>query len=133
MRSFPLIVLGLALSSCAGQPTTATRTAENQIKLDKLLAGKVAGAPITCLPNYQANDMIRIDDSTIAFKRGSRVYVNHLRGACSNLTSGFYSLVTRSSGQGLCRGDIAEVRDNQTGTIVGACGIGNFIPYSNPG
>jgi hypothetical protein len=126
----PLFALGLAVAGCATQPPTPTRTAEAQVKLDKLIAGKTAGAPITCLPHYRADDMVRIDDSTIAFEQGSRVYVNHLRGECSNLKNNFYALVTRGNGMGLCRGDIAEVRDTSTGTLVGACGLGDFIPYS---
>lgn len=131
MRALPQVVLALALAGCATQPP-APRTAQAQVEFDKLVEGKTAGAPITCLPHYQADDMIRIDDSTIAFKRGSRVYVNHLNGECSNLKNNFYALVTKGNGMGLCRGDIAEVRDVQTGTLVGACGLGDFIPYSKP-
>src|SRR5918996_4439710 len=98
-------LLGLALAGCATQPPAPTRTAESQAELNKLIAGKTAGTPITCLPHYRADNMVRIDDSTVAFKQGSRVYVNHLIGACSSLKSGFYALVTRSNGIGLCRGD----------------------------
>ena len=129
MRSILPAIAGIALVGCATQPP-APRTAQAQVEFDKLVAGKTAGAPITCLPHYEADDMVRIDDSTIAFKRGSRVYVNHLNGECSNLKNSFYALVTKGNGMGLCRGDIAEVRDTQTGTLVGACGIGDFIPYS---
>ena len=132
MRGTPILAFALALAGCATQPQPATRTAEAQAELNKLLAGKTAGAPITCLQHYRANDMIRIDDSTVAFRQGSKIYVNHLRGVCSNLTSSFYALVTRGNGMGLCRGDIAEVRDTSTGTLVGACGLGDFIPYSRP-
>jgi hypothetical protein len=131
MRSICPIVVGLALASCATQPPPP-RTAQAQVQLDKLIAGKRAGAPITCLQHYRADDMVRIDDSTIAFRQGSRVYVNHLNGECSNLSNSFYALVTKGNGMGLCHGDIAEVRDVQTGTLVGACGLGDFIPYSRP-
>ena len=94
-----------------------------------LPSGKNAGAPFTCLQHYHSDDMVRIDESTVAFKQGRRVYVNHLIGACSNLDSSFYALVTKSSGTGLCRGDIAYVQDVSTGTIVGSCAIGDFVPY----
>lgn len=132
MRRIHPILVALVLTGCATQPPATTRTAEAQLKLDKLLAGKNAGAPITCLPHYRADDMVRIDESTVAFEQGSRVYVNHLIGACSNLDNDFYALVTTSNGSGLCRGDIAYVRDVSTGTTVGACAIGDFIPYSRP-
>ena len=97
--------------------------------LNKLIAGKSAGAPFTCLQHYRSDDMVKNDESTVAFKQGRRVYVNHLIGACSNLDSSFYALVTKSSGTGLCRGDIAYVQDVSNGTIVGSCAIGDFVPY----
>ena len=129
MHRIFVIASGFALASCATQPPAPTRTAEAQAELNKLVAGKTAGKPITCLQHYRADDMVRIDESTVAFTRGRQVYVNHLIGACSNLDSNFYALVTKSSGTGLCRGDIAHVQDVSTGTIVGSCAIGDFVPY----
>jgi len=73
---------------------------------------------------------VTIDNSTVAFKNGSTVYVNHLIGECSGLKSGWYTLVTRSSGPGMCRGDIADVADVRTGMVVGSCAIGDFTPYT---
>ena len=130
MRGITITALALTLAGCATQPPAPTRSAEAQAELNKLIAGKTAGAPITCLQHYRANDMVRIDDSTVAFKQGRQVYVNHLIGACSNLDSGFYALVTRSHGSGLCRGDIAHVQDVSNGSIVGSCAIGDFVPYA---
>jgi hypothetical protein len=129
MRGISITAIAVALAGCATQPSAPSRSAEAQAELNKLIAGKTAGTPITCLQHYRANDMVRIDESTVAFKQGRRVYVNHLIGACSNLDSSFYALVTRSNGTGLCRGDIAHVQDVSTGTIVGSCAMGDFVPY----
>jgi hypothetical protein len=129
MRGISITAFAIALTGCATQPPAPTRSAEAQAEFNKLIAGKTAGAPITCLQHYRTNDMVRIDESTVAFKQGRRVYVNDLIGACSNLDSSFYALVTRSNGTGLCRGDIAHVQDVSTSTIVGSCAIGDFVPY----
>lgn len=128
MRGSFIILAGLGLAACAAQPP-ATRSAQAQAKFQQLTAGKMAGAPISCLPTYRAGDMVTIDDSTVVFKQGRTVYVNHMNGGCSGLGSGFYALVTRSSGSGLCRGDIATVTDPSSGFMVGACSVGDFIPY----
>jgi hypothetical protein len=77
--------------------------------------------------------MVTIDDRTIVFKRGRQVYVNHLLGECDGLDSGFYTLVTRSGGSGMCRGDISHVTDVRTGMMVGSCAIGDFVPYAPAG
>jgi hypothetical protein len=132
MRSMSLLLLTAALGACAAGPQPG-RTAEAQAKLDSLLAGKVASQPISCLPHYSAKDMTVIDDGTIVFKNGRTVYRNDFQGgACSNLGRGHYALVTSTPGSGLCRGDIADVRDLSAGISVGSCVLGDFVPYSAP-
>jgi hypothetical protein len=132
MRALSLLLAAGVLTGCATQQPPATRSAEKQAEFEKLVAGKVPGQPISCLPHYRAGNMVPIDDSTVVFKDGSRVYVNHLIGECSLLKSGFYTLVTRSSGTGMCRGDIANVADVSTGSILGSCAIGDWVPYKRP-
>ena len=132
MRAIPLLLAAAAMTGCMTQPPPATRSAEAQAEFQKLTSGKVAGQPMTCLPHYRAGNMVPIDDSTVAFKDGSRVYVNHLIGECSLLKSGFYTLVTHSNGSGLCRGDIASVADVSTGSVLGSCAIGDWTPYYRP-
>jgi hypothetical protein len=107
------------------------RTPREQARLDALLAGKVAGPPVSCLPSRSANNQITIDNNTIAFRDRNRVYVNNLSSGCSNL-SGTYALVVRTTGTGLCRGDIAELADLSSGISVGGCVLGDFIPYTMP-
>ena len=129
MRGSVLVIVGFALAGCMTQPPPATRTAEAQAQFQKLTAGKIAGRPISCLPSYRRTQMVPIDNSTVAFKDGRTVYVNHLIGECSGLRNGWYTLVTRSSGPGMCRGDIAHIADLSTGIVVGTCAIGDFVPY----
>jgi len=134
MRSIPLLVVGAALVACtttaAEQPT---RSAAKQSEYEHLVAGKVAGPPVSCLPTYRQNEMVVIDERTIAFRDGGRrTYVNHMQGACSNL-GGTYALVTRTFGSAqLCRGDIGQVVDLTNHFTVGSCVFGDFVPYTKP-
>ena len=132
MRSMLLLVASAMIVGCAAQPVAPMRTAKAQQRLDELLVGKVAGAPQACLANRQGNDMIVIDDATIAFRQGSRTYVNHLPGGgCPNLAHN--TLITRSfGGSGLCRGEIAQVAHLSTGMTAGSCVLGDFVPYTRP-
>jgi hypothetical protein len=133
MRSISLLLAGATLVSCAAGPQEPTRSAQSVRQYEQLLAGKVAGPPVSCLPSYNANDMVVIDERTVAFKRGSnQVYVNHMQGGCSNLGGG-YALVTKTfGGSGLCRGDVAQVVDIRNRMTVGSCAFGEFIPYTRP-
>ena len=135
MRAIPLLLTAAALAGCTTQPPNPNEAAEAQAKLAQLTAGKVAGAPRTCLPpSLRSRNMVIIDDSTIAFEDGrNRTYVNHLRGACDNLRPGFNTLVVRSGGSGTCSGDIADVADVRTGMTYGSCSLGEFVPYTRAG
>ena len=132
MRSMSLLLLTAALGACATGPEPG-RSAEAQAHLDQLLAGKVAARPISCLPHYRANDMIVIDDGTVAFKSGRTIYRNDFQGgSCPQLGQVNFALVTKTLGSDLCRGDVAEVRDLSAGISVGSCVLGDFVPYSPP-
>jgi hypothetical protein len=136
MRRISLLLLSAAAASCTTAPPSPTRTAQSQAQLQQLIAGKAAEKPISCLPSYNANDMVVIDENTVAFKSGSsRVYVAHMNGPCTNLGgAGNYALLTRNTGGlGLCSGDIAHVVDTSAGMTVGSCSFGEFIPYVRPG
>jgi hypothetical protein len=135
MRVISVLMAGAILASCTTGPPAPTRTAQSQVEYQQLLTGKVAQAPISCLPHYQSGDMRVIDDNTIAFRNGSsRVFVAHMQGGCSNLSQGHNALVTRQFGSAeLCRGDIAQVVDTLSGFTVGSCVFGDFVPYVRPG
>jgi hypothetical protein len=137
MRSVTPLLITAILAGCSATPPreAAIAQANSQARLAKLLAGKVAGAPQSCLPNYRANDMITIDDQTIVFRDGtSRVWVQRPQTPCNLLSAGPYALVTKqTSGLGLCRGDIAQVADTLNHTTVGTCVMSDFVPYTRPG
>lgn len=129
MRISILVAATVGLCACATASEAPQRSASAQRQYDHLLAGRVAGAPEKCLPTYRSNDMTVIDDDTILFRDGRTTYVNHPLGGCNNLHQSGRALVTRNFGPQLCRGDLATVIDNTSGMSVGACSLGDFIPY----
>jgi len=134
MRSIALLLVGAAIVGCAATAAQQPiRTAKDQQRYDQLLAGKVAGPPVSCLPTFHQDDMVVIDEQTVAFRQGSnRVYVNHMQGGCTNL-GGSYALVTKQFGSAqLCRGDIGQVVDLTNHFTVGSCVFGDFVPYTRP-
>ena len=135
MRSLLLIVVA-ALGACSTAADQARYEAKNEAKLQQLLAGRVAGKAQTCLPMLRSHDMVRIDDNTLLFRDGARrIYRSELNGGCYGLGSPSYALVTGTvggAGSQLCRGDIARTVDLSTGTTVGSCVIGDFVPYTRP-
>ncbi|MGE5561951.1 MAG: hypothetical protein ACM3ZV_01435 [Bacillota bacterium] len=136
MRSMSLLITGTILASCtnAPPPPYMARSASGERAYQMAVAGKVPGQPISCLPNYNANDMSIIDGRTVAFRVGSRTtYIMHLSEGCEMAGSGTYALLSRQiGGPGMCRGDIQSVVDTLNHTSVGSCVIQDIVPYTRP-
>ena len=131
MRGVSLLFIAATLAGCSTAPDQP-RSVQAEDQLGRALAGKVALAPVACLPSLRAGDMTVIDDGTILFRHGRTVYRNDLDGGrCTGLGGG-NALLTRQHGQ-LCRGEIAEVVNLNTGTTIGSCVLGDFVPYTTAG
>lgn len=121
------------LGSCATGPAEYTRSPDAQQELDQALAGRVAGKPVSCIPNYRASDMQIIDDWTLLFKDGSTIYLQNPRGGCNGIESRRNILVTTLRGTTqLCSGDINHLVDPVSGIGGGACVFSEFVPYTKP-
>lgn len=140
MRRFTLtctaILAGtLGLAACATAPEPRERSPEAQAHLAKLLDGKTAGTPQSCLSSFRTQDMTVIDERTIIYRDGSnRVWRNDMVGPCSGLGRPGTAIVTRQvSGGTICRGEIAQIIDTAGGFTTGSCAFGDFVPYTGPG
>jgi hypothetical protein len=130
MRILCCLIAGSALGSCTMSPQAPVPNAQAQTTYQRLVDGRVAKAPISCLATYRANDMVVVDDNTVAFRDAGTVYINHPPGGCPQLSSGHTALLTKQyGGPGLCRGDIAEVVDTLNRMTVGSCTLGDFTPF----
>ena len=133
MRSILIALSAAGLAACSTATEPPVRSAEAQARYLKLIEGRVAGAPLSCLASWNADDMRVIDDQTIVFgERSNRVYVANLQSPCDNVGQPGFALVTRTPTSQLCSGDIATVVQTSSGMTAGSCVIGTFTPYSRP-
>ena len=133
LRVSPLIAVGgaLLLTSCSTAPVQETRSPKAARELASALAGRTAGPPVRCLPNYRTTQMNVIDDWTILYRDGRTTYVQNPRGGCRGLDNGSYTMVTRQYGTNqMCDGDFTQLVDLRTGMGGGACVFGPFTPYT---
>jgi hypothetical protein len=134
MRTFPIIAAAVAIAGCTAAPPVP-EGAQADHRLQAMLAGKVAGPPVSCIPGYNsAHATSVIAPGAIAFQvNPGLVYVSNVDGSgCENSSGPNYSLVTKSYGS-LCSGDQVQIRDLQTRALVGACSLAPFVPYRSPG
>lgn len=125
-----LVYILLAASLVAAPAAAVRRTPEEQ--LAKLLDGRVAGKPVSCINlGLTGSDSVKIPGLAMAYRQGSAWYVNRFNDDCKQLRDDTI-LVTRTPGAQLCRGDSAELVSPPSRIPVGACIFADFVPYTLP-
>lgn len=126
-----LLAAGAGAISFSSLPAKESPSAKSAEKLAKALEGRTAGQPAMCVPNLHGQARMQvIDDGTILFRDGSTIYLQRPAGGCPGIESRGYTLVSRKVGQHqICRGDIQQLVELQTGIQGGTCVFSEFIPY----
>lgn len=118
-----LLALAVAAPAVAAGP-------DGEAKLARLIAGRTAGPPRSCIPRFRDDRSQVIEKVGVVFDVGATRYVSRFDGGCDQLTT-FTRLVTRTPTTQLCAGDIADVVTNTPPTInLASCTYGRFVPYT---
>ncbi len=132
MTTLKLIAAPLAAAALLASPTVGAEEkaepTQGEIKLAKLLEGRVAGEPQSCIsvsPNY---DLRVINKTALVYKSGGTIYVNVPRNARS--IDDDDTLVRRTTmGSRVCNTDIITTVDLTSGMYTGNVVLGDFVPY----
>lgn len=126
-RILPISLLAAAAACTPAVPVALSPS--QQAQLGEALAGRSAGPAIACVNQRHLRGNRSIGEAAVLFEGvGSTVYVNRPPGGCPLLNLG-RTLVTRTIGTQLCRGDIVSVVDMTSGMHLGSCALGEFTPY----
>ena len=127
MRPLILLSTALVLASCARPGTPGSSDA-----FARELAGRTAGAPQTCISAMPSQNLRVVDARTIAFDRGSTIYVNRLSSACPSVEPLNTLIVEPSLPGQYCRGD--HIRGNAPGSIIPGptCFLQDWVAYKKP-
>ena len=128
-RLTKITLAAAALAAAATSATAASRDPE--ARLDKLLAGRVAGEPVKCINLRDIQSSEIIDGTAIVYRVGKRLYVNRPRGGAYQLDSDDI-LLTRSVTSQLCRIDTVDLVDRTSRFRTGFVSLGEFVPYTKP-
>lgn len=119
----------LAVLAVPGLSTVAEAKRETpQQRLDKLLAGRVAGEPRDCiyLPGVRSTRVI--DKTAIVYEKGGVLWVNRPTSGASSLDDDDVLVTTTHSSQ-LCSIDIVRLHERSQGFFTGLVNLGKFVPY----
>lgn len=126
MRKSALILAAAAMLAAPAVSAKQPRLTGEE-KLAKLLEGREAGQPVSCINLSAANETRVIDKTAIAYKVGSTWYVNRPSNAASLDDDDV--LVTRTHSSQLCRLDTVRLHDRSGHWFSGFVGLEDFVPY----
>jgi hypothetical protein len=126
------LALGSGAALAGAEPGTATAakdaaTVKGEARLDKMLAGRAAGNPVSCIPALADNRLEVIDRTAIVYDAGSTIYVAKPQEPA--MLRGNDILVVRRFGSQLCRQDVVRTVDRMTGFNTGVVFLSDFVPY----
>jgi len=130
-RTIACILPFAGLAACTNMESTPTPLTEKQTqRLEKELAGKVAGTPVNCISDFNATNTIRISDDILLYRVSRNlVYKNNLRSSCPGLARDNDIIVSEQFGSQKCRGDFLKLVDRTSGIPGPVCSLGEFVPY----
>jgi hypothetical protein len=129
-KTLLLIASGLAALATTAQAEPANP--RGQAELARMIAGRVAGAPVSCINLHEIDSSRIIDGTAIVYTmRGGRIYVNTPSNGAQSLNSSDI-MVTDTHIPQLCNVDIVRLIDNGTHMSDGWIGLSQFVPYDRP-
>ncbi|MBU7573761.1 MAG: hypothetical protein KAF64_10435 [Hydrogenophaga sp.] len=109
--------------------TRAAAPTKGEARLAKMLEGRVAGEPLSCIRNMPSQRMQTIDGVAYVYGSGNTIYVQRTRSP-EAIDDNDTLVVTRTNGTQLCRFDIATTIDRFNGFFTGAVLFEDFVPYT---
>ena len=119
------VVAGAALLAGAAQ---AAPRHDPELRLAKLLDGRVAGEPRDCVPLRNTTRSHVIDGTAIVFDIGGTRWVNRPRAGAEDLDRSD-TLVYRTTISRLCSVDVVRTFDTSARIQTGVVFLGEWVPY----
>ncbi|GLK46184.1 MULTISPECIES: hypothetical protein [Novosphingobium] len=119
----------LAVASLLAMPAAEARTKlTGEQQLAKMLDGREAGKPVSCIPYSQTQNTTVIDKTAIVYRVGGTLYVN--RPTNADRLDDDDVMVTKLYTSQLCRLDTVQLHDRNANFMWnGFVGLQDFVPY----
>jgi hypothetical protein len=127
--TFAALMLGASAVHSADKMDKATE--KNEARLAKMLEGRTAGEPVTCIPLVKSNRLEVIEGVGLVYDSGDTIYV--ARPTDPNMLQRDDIMVIDRFGSQLCNTDVVRTVDRNGGYMTGVVFLGKFVPYKKPG
>lgn len=132
MKKAALVLSALVLFGAATAPAmagTSRPRLTGEAELAKLLEGREAGKPVSCISTFINRDSRIIDKTAIVWGSGTTLYVNRPDNA-RDLDDDDILIMRLTGNNDLCRVDTIRLRDRSSGMERGFVALGDFVPYT---
>jgi hypothetical protein len=134
MKALATILSGaaLALGATAATASGSGHNETGEARLARLLQGREAGAPVSCINTARSNKMEVIDGVAVVYDAGKTIYV--ARPTDPRMLGRDDALVIdRFSGARLCVQEAMKTIDRYDGFHTGVVFLKDFVPYTKAG
>ena len=107
---------------------TSAEMTRGEMELAKLLEGRVAGEPQSCINDFRRPGMITIDGTALVFRQGSTLWVNRTENP-DRIDDSDRLVVRKFNATRTCRLDQVTTEDRFTGIYTGNLFLSDFVPY----
>lgn len=125
------LIIAAAVLAFAGATAQAAdkseRIAKNEARLAELLKGRVAGEPVSCIPEFKSSSVQVLEGVGFVYGTGSVIYVAK-PDRLNDMQWDDIMVVKRTGGQ-LCNTDIMRTVDRMSGFTTGVVFLSKFTPY----
>lgn len=132
MKTLAFVLAGTALCLAGTAAVASSASEQGEARLSKMLEGRTAGAPVSCIDTMNDNAMQVIDGVALVYNAGKTIYV--ARPADPHMLSRNDAVVMdRFSPSRLCVQEPMRTVDRYDGYPTGVLFLKDFVPYTKNG
>ncbi len=117
-----------AAAGLVAAPLDARPRLTGEEQLAKMIEGRTAGEPQSCIFTPGNNNLTVIDRTAIVYRSGGKVWVNRTANP-TDIDDDDILVIRRFSGSSLCRQDQITLADRMSGMFSGVIFLEDFVPY----
>lgn len=128
MKQFLFAAAATALALTGTAATAETAQERGEARLARMLEGREAGEPQSCITTFRSNDLRVIEKVGLVYDSGKTIYVARAHNPDS-LSTWDVPVIKRWGSQ-LCKQDQIHTIDRSSGMFSGVVFLDDFVPYT---
>lgn len=131
MKSIAIATASFAMLAAPALHARETPVSKGEAKLAKLIEGRIAGEPKSCITMIGSRPMTKIDDTALVYRAGNTVWVNRTRTP-EAIDDNDYLVIRKFGTSQLCKSDNVTTYDRSGNFFSGVIFLDDFVPYREP-